>query len=95
MNALFEAAYGNDVVVFLGVPNRFLVENLVLLNGGTKIVPASAFKGEDPLAEGCWLQDAKCEDDNSQVKVVWRNSFAWTANGMRNFFETMVSGCCG
>lgn len=92
INALFEAAYGNNVVVFLGVPNRFLAEKLVVLNGGTKIVPASVSKGEDRLAEGCWLQDEKCEDDNSKVSVVWRSTFAWTANGMRKFLNRRFRG---
>ena len=91
IGALFEAAQGSGVAVFLAVSNGRVAEQLAVLNGGTKIVPATASIAKDEQEPNCWKQEATC-DDGQKLTILWRKSLGWTEATMKIFLNREFKG---
>lgn len=90
INHLFEVAHGSNVVVFLTTTNIFLAEELVILNGSTKIVPASASIAVDST-ESNWKQESKLQT-GELVTFLWRKGLGWTKETMKKFLKRDFPG---
>lgn len=82
---LFELACGSNVVVFLTTSNLYLAEELVILNGCTKIVPASASIAVDST-EDHWLQESMLQN-GELVTFQWRKGLGWTKQSTHTFLK--------
>ena len=91
INALFEAAQGSGVAVFLEVSNGRLAEQLAVLNGATKIVPSTASIADNEQEPNCWKQEGTC-DDGRKLKILWRKNLGWTEATMKIFLNREFKG---
>lgn len=86
ITTLFEYAYAEKVVVVLGISNRLLAEELVALNGTTKIVPAAASLTKD-TNDPHFVQHSVCMENDQEVNYTWRIGLGWTKETMKMFLR--------
>ena len=91
VNHLFEVAHGSNVVVFLTATNIYTAEELVILNGSTKIVPASASIAVDST-ESNWNQEESKLQTGELVTFLWRKGLGWTKETMKKFLKRDLPG---
>lgn len=94
IGGLYEAAHGNGVIVFLGVTNQYIAAKLAMLNGGTKIQPATvsvSSDAHDPNDINSWEHKGTCED-STKITYVWRHSLGWTKDAMNDFLKREFRG---